>query len=190
MKNRRTRRTGQVLILTAVVATLFGPLAIFAQPCSGPKYDANSPTAQYETPYNAPGASRTIILKDGKFVTAKGTEKQWIATLLSNTLIQPTPGVNLRVAEISGSNTGTRTTSYILVLGCEKGKLLRLFQFSDSRLEDVQVSDNTFSFTQELWRRNDSHCCASKRAIHTYVWAPHQNTFIPGRKPDFVPAKQ
>lgn len=154
----------------------------------GPEADANRIGGRYKNSFNAPGGERTVHFNRGKFLY-RSSHTQWFASLLQNQLIEPLPGVFARVLEVSVGNMGDGAWKYAIVVGCRQGELVPLFQHSGWGVSRVHVNDGTISFTQEIWRKDDSLCCPSLETRMIYAWDSAARTLVRKEESRAIPAE-
>lgn len=95
----------------------------------------------------------------------------WRAELVMDREVHPEPAIWIRVIGIDDDHmTGTGTWRYILAFSCEKGHLVRKFQFTSEGVALKYLDNQTLQLTQLIWAETDSHADPSGRRELTYNW--------------------
>jgi len=119
--------------------------------------------------------SRTFRLRNGVGLTYDASvdskTPDWRTELVMNREVHPEPSIWIRVIGLEDVHmTGTGTWFYILALGCEKGHLVRKFQFSSEAVELKYLDNQTLQLTQGIWSPTDDHADPSGHRELTYKW--------------------
>lgn len=135
--------------------------------------DAN----ELQTLFNASrGDARTFHLRDGVGLTYDFPESNpqtpdWRTELITDREAHPEPTIWIRVIGLEDDHlTGTGTWHYVLAFSCEKGHLVRKFQFSAEGVHLKHLDDQTLQLGQGIWISSDSHADPSRERELTYKW--------------------
>lgn len=132
---------------------------------------------ELRTLYNDPrGLALTFRLRNGVALTyddpfSKSKTLDWQAELDTNREVHPEPSVWIRVIKFEDVHvTGTGTWHYIMAFGCDKGHLVRKFQFTAEGVYLKHLDDETLQLYQGIWTPTDSHADPSRHRELTYKW--------------------
>lgn len=103
---------------------------------------------------------------------------EWRVDLISDRLVHPDPSIWLRVIYLDRDHlAGTGTWYYVMAFACEKGRLVREFQFSSLGLLLKHLDDQTIQLDQEIWEPEDAHVDPSKHRVLTYHWNAQEHRY-------------
>ena len=127
-----------------------------------------------------------VQLKDGKNHTAKivsdgkNLGSEWEVTIEYDSLINPAPGVTLRLVNLNVDHLlGSGGWGYACIYACKDGHLHRIFQ-SKGHLYGVElkkINETSFTIRYGVYLKGDANCCPSTKAIDTYTWDGREGSF-------------
>jgi hypothetical protein len=137
------------------------------------KSDANELGALYNAPR---GIALAFHLRDGVALTYDGSPPisntpDWRAELVADREVHPEASIWIRVISLEDVHmTGTGTWIYVLGFGCERGHLIREFQFSSEGTMLKHLDNQSLQILQGIWSPTDAHADPSRRRELTFKW--------------------
>jgi hypothetical protein len=104
--------------------------------------------------------------------------RDWHLSLLVDRLEHPDSLTWIRVIVLDKDHiTGTGDWHYILVFGCARGAIVRLFQYGSEGVILKHLNDQTLQLYQAIWATTDAHCCPSKHLEVAYKWNAQRHRY-------------
>jgi hypothetical protein len=95
----------------------------------------------------------------------------WRIHLMLDRKIQPDTATWVRLIVLDEDHlTGTGAWQVVLAYACDRGKLVRLFQYSGEGVTVMNLNAAKLELYQAVWKPDDPHCCPSRHAELTYAW--------------------
>jgi hypothetical protein len=83
----------------------------------------------------------------------------WRVDLLVDRTVHPDSSTWVRVIVLVKDHlTGTGTWSYVMAFGCQKGSLVRIFEYSSEAVELKHLDDEKLELDQAALNPKDVHC--------------------------------
>lgn len=102
---------------------------------------------------------------------AAGSAPDWRVELVTDRKIHAGADTWVRVLLLEENHlSGTGMWEVVLAYACERGKLVRLFQFSGEGVSLMHLDAEKLQLYQALWKPSDPHCCPSRHVELTYAW--------------------
>jgi hypothetical protein len=169
-------------VMVSVVVAGFFSAGASAKPCSEIRsFDFRNATIRVgvadENPKGPRGMADSFHLQNGseliydEFGSLKSENPEWGVDLVDDRVVHPDPSTRLRVIVLVDDHLGgTGTWTYVLAFDCQRGNLVRLFQYSGEGVGLKRLTDQTIELDQSIWRPTDAHCCPSQDADLAYRW--------------------
>ena len=140
---------------------------------------------ELRTTYNEPHPDAfTFHLRNGVALISyddsplKSAGPAWRAELLVDRTVHPDPSSWVRVLVIENDNLhGSSTWRYVLAFRCEKGNLVRLFQFCSEGVRLKHLESGTLQLYQAIWTSADFHTSPSKHREVSYRWDASEHQY-------------
>jgi len=158
------------ILLAALTFSLFSNSA-WAQACADVRrFDFRNATIhvgssdknELQTLFNEPHRlALTFHLRDGVALSyddpsAKSGTPDWKAELVLDREVHPEPSIWIHVIVLEDVHmTGTGTWNYVMAFGCDKGRLVRKFQFTSEGVSLKHLDDQTLQLYQGIWLPTD-----------------------------------
>lgn len=105
-------------------------------------------------------------------------DPDWKAELIVNRLIHPDSATWVRVIILENVHLrGTGTFRYVMAFSCQRGHLIRLFQFSSECVTLKHLDSAHLQLYQAIWQTRDAHCCPSSHRELSYTWNPQSHRY-------------
>ena len=163
------------LALLFILGSISG--AVRAQTCSNVRSfdfrNASIPIAAQDD--GGSSGADFFRLQDGRGFSSDDPDSaqshDWQLDLVADRLEHPDPSTWIRIIVVDKDHlTGTGDWHYVMAFDCQHGSLVSLFQYGSEGVELKHLSERTLILYQEVWKKDDPHCCPSGHTILAYHW--------------------
>lgn len=126
--------------------------------------------------------TQTFVLRDGIAFISDDPQSlkshDWRVDLIVNRILRLDSSTLASVIVLKKDHlTGTGTWDFVLVFGCEKGVLVRLFQYSAQGVILKHLDGGTVELYEPSWTVGDAHCCPSRHRELAFRWISQEHQF-------------